>query len=65
MIQRRLQWLEYGENDYFKEGMAIACRRAIAKGYAIEPFHESTYPYLDDNQVSEQLGVRQRSNHAM
>ena len=53
-IERRIKCLEFGNNDYFKQGMETACKKAKANGFTIKPFDANNYPYLDQMQVWDQ-----------
>ena len=51
-IQRRINCLEWQENDYFKEGMERAVAKAKANGFTIKPYDSTNYPYLSTTQAS-------------
>ena len=50
-IQRRINCLEWQENDYFKEGMEASVARAKANGFIINSYDAANYPYLDTAQA--------------
>ena len=61
-VERRIACLELQQNDFFKEGMMVACQKATGNGFPIRPYDGTNYPFLNDSQVC--LIFRKETSHA-